>query len=247
MTSIAENIGQTYTRLLDEEERTRAKLARAEEELPTVREADEATFAEAALDGNDFPKRREITLRHTIENLTVALAGYNLAHRRLLESACKAVGEGRRPLNDREVTLLRRRVELDIFLTDEERMREAQGRPAKKGDPRPDDLIAFVEDAYDWLDRGFETAQADIRQKDGYDLAVAHIQAAKREHARQGHMPVTFSMHRYPNIVTAEDLTFLSDTPSALDPVSRDTGSEIPWPGSMQDPATHRETAAPRS
>jgi hypothetical protein len=246
MTTIPE-IRETYTRLLDEEERARGKLAKARDELPTVREADVAAFAEAALDGNPLPKRAEITLRHTVENLEVTLDGLNEAHRRLLEDACEAVGEGRRELSDRERMLLRRRVELDIFLTDDERMREAQGRPVKKGDQRPEDLIAFVEDAYGWLDRGFETAQADIRQDDGYKLAVAHIQEAKREHRRQGHMPGTFSMHRYPNIVTVEDLTFLSDNPSDSDPLSRDTGNEIPWPGSLQDPATHRETAAPRS
>ena len=234
-----EAIRETYSRLLDEEEKARVKLDRMRGELPGVREADEEVFAEAALADRAFPKRKEVTLRHSVENEEVALAGYNLAHRRLLEETCEVVGEGRRRLDEREKRLLRRRVGLDEFLTPDDRQRVWQGAHVKQTDPRPDDLIEHVEDAYGWLDRGFETAQEDIRKEDGYQLAVAHIQEAKAEHRRRGHMPATFTPQHYPNIVTVADYEFLDMDPG-IEPYG--SGGEQPWPLSIQD--TRGGTAA---
>ncbi len=236
--SIAE-IRETYTRLLDEEVESRTKLERMQGELPGVREADEEAFAEAALADRAFPKRKEVGLRHRVDNEEVALAGYKLAHRRLLEEACVAVGEGRRPQDEREKMLLRRRVGLDEFLTPDERKRAWEGAHIKKTDPRPDDLMEFVEDAYGWLDRGFEAAQEEMRKKDGYRLAIAHIEEAKREHQRQGHMPGTFTIGRYRHIVTEADCEFLDEEPGLA---QYEKGQE-PWPLSIQDTAAHPQPA----
>jgi hypothetical protein len=236
-----EDIRETYTRLLEEEAKSRAKLERMRGELPGVREADEEAFAEAALADRAPGKRKEVGLRHGIENEEVQLAGLNLAHRRLLEEACAVVGEGRRPLGDREQMLLRRRVELDIFLTDDERQREHQGRLAPKGDRRPDDLIEFVEEAYGWLDRGHETTAKEMRMEDGYRIAVSHIEEAKVEHRRRGHAPATFRMQLYPDIVTEADYEFLDEDPGTE---QYRVGREHPWPGSIQDTASNRGIAA---
>jgi hypothetical protein len=234
-------VGETYARLLDEEEKSRAKLARMREQMPGVREADEEAFAEAALADRAFPKRKEIGLRHNAENEEVALAGYTLAHRKLLEEACEAVGEGRRPLDARERMLLRRRVGLDEFLSPDERKQVWQGATISHTDPRPDELIEFVEDAYGWLDRGFEVAQEELRKRDGYRLAIAHVEEAKREHRRQGHMPETFTMQRYPNIVTEADYEFLDEQPGI-----EQYGRKDVWPLSIQDPANKGGAANPK-
>jgi hypothetical protein len=235
MTQI-DNIRSTYSSLIDQEADAKGKLAQARSDLEDVKAADVAAFADAALAGEPAPKRKEIRLLHTIENLTVALAGFDEAHARLLDEAITAVGEGRdRQLDRDEQQHLR-----SFFipkLTDEAR-RDAwqQSGQVASTDLRPDDLVEFVTGAYDAADARFRSDEHSRYMRSGYGRAIAAIEEAKREHRKRGHESGTFHISAYEDIVTPELQRFLSSAPSKGSPQNATKpGDEIPWPGSLQD------------
>jgi hypothetical protein len=245
--SSLDDIRSTYTRLVDEEENTRAKLAKAEGDLQTAREADVQAAADAALAGEPPPKRSEVRLRHAIENLGVTLAGIDAAHARLLEEAITAVGEGRRSLVHMKDGVageqIEDRSELDALrnfiiplLTDDQRKAawSANGQVAPT-DLRPDDLIEFVTSAYEASDRAYEAKKEERRKAAGYRVAIGHIQEAKAEHRKRGKDLSSFAMEAYPEFVTEEDLSFLK---KELGNERFDTDKGDPWPGSLQDQPT---------
>jgi hypothetical protein len=244
MTEIIEDIRSTYARLIRNEGEAARALTRARADLETAREADIEAYAESALAGEEPPKRKEVRLRHTIENLEVAARGYDRAFALLQEDAIAAVQGGRRELDPHEQHRLREH----IFpqLTDAQRRHSwaVTGQVAPAG-LRPDDIVAFVEAAFDYADLQHDGKEEARRRKEGYDIAIRHIQQAKSEHTRRGKDMQTFTMDQYTEIVTAEDLTFLTKQPGrgAFQNQSK-PGQEVPWPGSVQD---LRENSEPQA
>jgi hypothetical protein len=242
MTQI-DDIRTTYTRLLDEETTTREKLAKAKDDLETAHDADVQAAADAALAGDSPPKRSEVRLRHAIENLSVTLAGIDAAHAQLLDVALTATGEGRRELTGREQQDLRNFIIPKV--TDAQR-RDAWATTGQVASPdlRPEDLIEFVTKAYDASDKVYEENREARRKKEGYDVAIKHIQDAKQEHVRRGKDPRDFQIESYPEIVSDEDLTFLSSAPGRGAFQNASTGADIPWPGSIQDLQANTEPSS---
>jgi hypothetical protein len=107
MTASIDDIRSTYGQLRRNEEEAQRGIARLREDLVHAREHDVQAYADAALAGQEPPKRKEVTLRHKIDNLEVALEGYEVAHGTLLEEAIIATGAGRRGLSQHEQHLLR--------------------------------------------------------------------------------------------------------------------------------------------
>jgi hypothetical protein len=161
-----DDITEQYARLLrNEGEATRA-LAKAREDLKTSREADVKAYADSALDGNEPAKRKELTVKHKAENLEVcALPGYVLAFDLLAANAVEAVQEGRRQLDDHELRILRGR----LFPFTE----------------RPESLIDFVSAAFDASDRQHDADEHARYMKQGYQIAIKHVQEAKGLHERR--------------------------------------------------------------
>jgi hypothetical protein len=259
-------ISATYKRLLDAEETTREKLAKARADLTTAREADVQAGAEAALAGKPQPKRSEVRLRHAIENLEVQGQAIDAAHKSLLEEAITSVGEGRRPLvkpgkvrpqralsqraeytpapDESELRELRNRIM--PRLTDEQR-RDAwaeSGQPAPV-DIRPDDIVAFVTAAYDTADRLHAEKAEQRRKAKGYEVAIRHVQDAKVEHQRRGKDLRSFEMRQYPEIVTEEDLSFFWKDLPPDGHIERPPEGEQFHPGSLQDNRANDEPHRP--
>jgi hypothetical protein len=251
MTASIEDIRSTYGRLLREEGEARRGIVPLREDLMHAHERDVQAYADAALGGEQPPKRKEVTLRHKIDNLEVALQGYETAHRALLEDAISAVGAGRRELSQHEQRLLL----LDFIIPKltEEQKREAWQRgeverPAE-ATPRPDDLVEFVTEAYDKVDARHEANEHARRQRDGYQEAIAAIQRAKGEHSRQGRDMRDFQVERYVGTehewqIDPELLKYLARTPGRGAMQNATQGSEVPWPGSLGDLDAHREPAS---
>jgi hypothetical protein len=89
-----DDIRKKYQKLLEREQDTKVKLDDAREKLKTAREVDVEALAEAALAGEDAPKRTEIALRHKVDDLSVLLDGIDAAVWKLQQEARAAVGEG---------------------------------------------------------------------------------------------------------------------------------------------------------
>jgi hypothetical protein len=240
MTEIIEDIRSAYARLIRNEDEAARALTRARADLETAREADIEAYAESALAGEEPPKRKEVRLRHAIENLEVAAKGYDVAYERILADAIAAVGEGRRELSKHEQAFLRRRVAAD----DEARTAAWRGE-VEPASVRPEDLIAFVTEQYEAADRRHEANEVAKYEKEGYQRAIAAVERAKSEHVRRGKEPGTFRISRYEDIVTPELQRFLSSTPGkgAMQNASRPS-DEVPWPGSLQDLQQNAEPQA---
>jgi hypothetical protein len=71
---------------------------------------------------------------------------------------------------------------------------------------RPDDLIAWIESAYDAEDRGAEKTYEFQAQKQRRHAAIEAVNRAKAEHQRRGLPAGSFSMRAYPDIVLPEHL-----------------------------------------
>jgi hypothetical protein len=247
MTPITD-IRQTYTRLLDEEADAQEKLAKAREDLQTAKADDIAAHAEAALAGSDLPKRKEVRLKHQAENLEVALHAYVLAFDRLLDEAVAAVGEGRRKLDHQETMLLSRHLEATsdearAAAWDGHRLIDLRDAGAPALNERPDDIVAFVEAAYEAVDKRHAGDVENKRMREGYDIAVKHVQAAKGVHAAAGGDPNRFSMYDWPDLVTAEDLSFFAPSPGRSSAFQKNREA---WPHSIQDEAEKAEPTTPR-
>lgn len=250
MTASTETIQGTYARVLRNEGEAGRGLERLREELKDAHERDVQAYAESALAGADAPKRKEVTLRHKIENMEVALEGYEVACKALLEEAIGAVGKGRRKLTGHQGHRLR---EFIIPRLTEEGMREAWQRGeverAQEATPRPEDIIQFVTEAYDQVDAQHEANEHARRQKEGYDEAIAAIQRAKGEHSRQGRDMAEFQTDKYvgtehPWQIDPDLLQYLGNTPGRKALQNQNTGNEVPWPGSVQDLASRSEPSA---
>jgi hypothetical protein len=245
MSTRTEDMRETCKRLVKQESDARAALQKAQEDIESVREADVQAFAEAAIAGSEAPKRKEVTLRHKIDNLGIALQGYEAAFQALLEDATTACGEGRRELNEHEQRLLR---DLIIPKLTEEQRREAWQRgelvAAEEATPRPDDLIEFVTEAYDKMDARHEANEEARRRKEGYREAIAAIQRAKTRHGELGRDMRDFSTSLYEDIVTPELQQYLGRTPGRGVFQNQTQGNEVPWPGSLQDLEANSEPAS---
>jgi hypothetical protein len=250
MSTRTEDIRETYKRLVKQESDAQAALQKAQQDIETVREADVRAFAEAAIAGSEAPKRKEVTLRHKIDNLGIALRGYEAAFDALLEDAIAACGEDRRELNEHEQRLLR---DFIIPRLTEEGMREAWQRGeverAQEATPRPEDIVQFVNEAYDKVDARHEANEHARRQKEGYREAIAAIQRAKGEHGRQGRDMRDFQVERYVGTehewqIDPDLLQYLGKTPGNEAMQNRTTGDEVPWPGSVQDLESRSEPSA---
>ncbi len=219
-----DSITEAYARLLRNEGEGARAFAKACEDLKTAREADVRAYADSALAGNEPPKRKEVRLKHTIENLELAEDGYVLAFDLIAAEAVEAVQEGRRQLDAHELRMLRGRL---LPFTE-----------------RPESLIDFVSAAFDASDRQHDADEHARYMKRGYDIAIKHVQQAKVEHTRLGLDMLNFQMSRYPEIVTQEDLSFLSTMPGKGAIQNQTKGNEIFWPGSIQDLAENSEPQA---